>query len=51
MRKTMWGIGGHDYCPRFEGVMRAVDMFCIDWGWEMTHLTQDKCPSFLLKPR
>lgn len=50
MRKTMWGIGGHDYCPRFDGVMRAVDLFMCDWGWEMTHITQDKCPSFLLRP-
>jgi predicted O-methyltransferase YrrM len=50
MRKSLWGIGGHDYCPRFDGVMRAVDMFCSDWNWKMTHITQDKCPSYLLRP-
>lgn len=50
MWKTAWGIGGHDYCPRFEGVMRAVERFCSEWRWEMTHLTQDRCPSYLLRP-
>ncbi len=42
-------IGGHDYCPRFPGVMRAVDRFCREAGWTMTHLTQDGCPSYLLE--
>ncbi len=41
-------IGGHDYCPQFPGVMRAVDRFCADAHWTMTHLTQDGCPSYLL---
>lgn len=50
-QKSLWGIGGHDYCPQFDGVVRAVDMFCSDWGWEMTHITRDGCPSYLLRPR
>lgn len=50
MRKTLWGIGGHDYCPRFDGVVRAVDTFCNKFGWEITHLTRDGCPSYLLRP-
>lgn len=49
-QKTLWGIGGHDYCPRFSGVMRAVDRFCAESGWRMTHITQDGCPSYLLRP-
>lgn len=49
-KKSLWGIGGHDYCERFNGVMLAVDDFCADWGWTMTHITQDKCPSYILRP-
>ncbi len=41
-------IGGHDYGPQFPGVMRAVDRFCADGQWTMTHLTRDGCPSYLL---
>lgn len=48
--KTLWGIGGHDYTPRFPGVMRAVHRFIHDYGWTLTHVTEDKCPSYLLRP-
>ena len=43
-------IGGHDYCPMFEGTVRAVDEFCALRGWTMSHLTRDGCPSYLLLP-
>lgn len=38
-------IAGHDYCnsaiagKRNYGVMKAVDMFCRKYGWEMIYLT------------
>ncbi len=43
-------LGGHDYCERFAGVMRSVDHFCENMGWQITYLTRDKCPSYLLEP-
>jgi hypothetical protein len=42
-------IGGHDYTPRFPGVEVAVKKFCRRYGWHVSLLTQDGCPSFLLK--
>jgi hypothetical protein len=47
-RKTRGLIGGHDYCPRFPGVIKSVDRFCRDYGFEITHLTSEGCPSYLL---
>ncbi len=49
-RKTCGLIGGHDYCPRFPGVMNAVDLFCATYGFQITHLTSEGCPSYLLGP-
>lgn len=47
-------IMGHDYTDRPEaramnfGVIRAVDDFCENKGWEMIYLTQDDWPSYML---
>ena len=40
-------ILGHDYDN--EGVKRAVDEFCRDTNLEITYLTNDKCPSYLIE--
>jgi hypothetical protein len=42
-------IGGHDYCPAFPGTMAAVNEFCIRQYWVMDAITQDGCPSYLLR--
>lgn len=47
MHKTMWGIGGRHY---YGDVQLAVDMFCADWRWELTHLTKEDCSSYMLRP-
>ncbi len=42
-------ICGHDYTRAlFEGVVRAVDEFCIEKSLEIKYLTNDGCPSFLI---
>lgn len=40
-------IAGHDYNPR-SGVKKAVDHFCNENGLEISCLTKDGCPSFLI---
>lgn len=47
-QKTRGVIGGHDYCDRYPGVIRAVTRFCAEQGMVITHLTDDGIPSFLL---
>ncbi len=49
-QKTRGLIGGHDYCKRFPGVIRSVDRFCATYGYQITHLTGEGCPSYLLGP-
>jgi hypothetical protein len=50
-KKALWGIGGHDLCPQFPGVEKAVNRFLSESGWHMTHrTTDDKCPSYILQP-
>jgi hypothetical protein len=44
-------IAGHDYSPRFPGVMAAVDAFCTRYKWRIAMLTEDGCPSFVLRAR
>ncbi len=42
-------ICGHDYTEvLFEGVVRAVNEFCIEKELEIKYLTNDGCPSFLI---
>lgn len=48
-------IMGHDYC-RFDlgnghriEVIDAVEDFCRDFGWEITHLTDEESPSYVLQ--
>ena len=40
-------ISGHDYTPRFQGVIDAVDEFCLNYKLEK-QLTEDGCPSFFI---
>lgn len=47
--KSKGMIVGHDYCPAFPGTIRAVDEFCAEFGWTMTAITQDGCPSYLIE--
>lgn len=48
-------IMGHDYTNRPEakaqgfGVIEAVDAFCSEEGWEMTGITDEAWPSYLLE--
>lgn len=49
-RVTRRFILGHDYIsPRFDGVVKAVDEFCRDKHLNVTMLTKDGCPSYLIK--
>jgi hypothetical protein len=42
-------ICGHDYTKvMFEGVVRAVDEFCIEKNLEIKYITKDGCPSFCI---
>ena len=42
-------ICGHDYVsPRFEGVVRAVDEFCIKYDLKIEYLTEDGCPTYCI---
>jgi hypothetical protein len=39
----------HDYIsPRFVGVVRAVDEFCMKYGLKIERITNDGCPSILI---
>ena len=42
-------IGGHDYCQRFEGIKRAVNLFCKCKNLSISYMTKDISPSFLLE--
>lgn len=39
-------ISGHDYCPRFSGVMKALDDFTNKFKLKTVFTLQDKIPSF-----
>jgi len=41
-------ISGHDYTPQFQGVIDAVNEFCKHNKQEISYLTEDGCPSFLI---
>jgi hypothetical protein len=42
-------IMGHDYItPRFHGVVRAVDEFCVKHNLNIKYITKDGCPSFFI---
>lgn len=40
-------IMGHDYDQ--TGVKKAVDEFCYQKGLKINYLTEDKCPSYMIK--
>ena len=43
-------ILGHDYVsPRFEGCVQAVDEFCKENDLRINILTEDGCPSYLIR--
>lgn len=47
--KTGGYICGHDYTlSMFEGVVRAVDEFCLEKNLKIKYLTKDGCPSFCI---
>ena len=39
-------IAGHDYCPQFPGVMRAVDEFSAHHGLTPEFTSEDRCASY-----
>lgn len=41
-------IFGHDYTPRFEGVVRAVNEFCKNTGLRIDGISRCGCPSFCI---
>lgn len=41
-------IAGHDYCPRFSGVMKALDEFVNKFNLVPKFTSSDKIPSFYL---
>jgi hypothetical protein len=42
-------IMGHDYIqPRFSGVVRAVNEFTGNKNLEISHISEDGCPSFFI---
>lgn len=42
-------ICGHDYISsRFEGVVRAVNEFCLENNLKINYLTKDGCPTFCI---
>lgn len=42
-------ICGHDYTVKmFEGVVRAVDEFCVEKNLSIKYLTNDGCPSYCI---
>lgn len=45
-------ICGHDYIsPRFEGVVRAVDEFCIKYKLKIDYISDDGCPTYCITKR
>lgn len=43
-------ITGHDYSPsKFPGVVKAVNDFCENKNLNISALTMDGCPSFMIK--
>lgn len=42
-------ITGHDYTPTFQGVIDAVDEFCYKYNQKISILTEDGCPTFVIK--
>ena len=42
-------ITGHDYTPRFSGVVKAVHEFCGKHNLQIQYLTEDGCPSFAIQ--
>jgi hypothetical protein len=40
---------GHDYSPNFYQVVHAVNDFCQNYNQKITMLTEDRCPTFLIK--
>jgi hypothetical protein len=43
-------ICGHDYTTQmFEGVVRAVDEFCLEKNLKIDYITKDGCPTFCIK--
>ena len=43
-------ICGHDYVsPRFEGVVTAVNEFCIEKDLKIDYITKDVCPTYCIK--
>lgn len=41
-------IAGHDYTPRFEGIIRAVNEFCDTHGVTKIITESDGCPSYYI---
>jgi hypothetical protein len=41
-------IAGHDYNPN-SGVQKAVNQFCSLYNLQISYLTKDGCPSFLIE--
>lgn len=43
-------ICGHDYCPKqFPDVVLAVDEFCKQFSLRIESVSQDGCPTYLIK--
>lgn len=42
-------ICGHDYTNRFEGVIRAVNEFCVEKQLKINFLSNDGCPTYCIK--
>lgn len=47
--KNMGYITGHDYTPIFQGVIDAVNEFCNIYNQNISILTEDGCPSFVIQ--
>jgi hypothetical protein len=41
-------ILGHDYTPQFQGVIDAVNEFCLKYKQSISMLTKDGCPTFVI---
>jgi hypothetical protein len=43
-------IMGHDYTQHiFPGLVKAVNEFCLEYNLNIDYLTEDGCPSYLIK--